>query len=102
MRLNALLSITNFNELKTGVKVKAFAAGFIGFIAGKASYASVLQESFLRERPYSELSQIIRKNRGMPEIEIPPEYQSDASEYILNYYCLLQFEPERIFKEFHF
>ena len=82
--------------------MKAFGAGFVGFIAGKASYASVLQERFLRERPYSELSQIIRKNRGMPEIEIPPEYQSDASEYILNYYCLLQFEPERIFKEFHF
>lgn len=76
MRLNALLSITNFNELKTGVKVKAFSAGFIGFVIGKASYASVLQEKFLTERPYSELSQIIRKNRGMPEIEIPLEYQT--------------------------
>ena len=56
--------------------MKAFSAGFIGFIVGKASYASVLQEKFLTERPYSELSQIIRKNRGMPEIEIPPEYQT--------------------------
>ena len=69
--------------------MKAFGAGFVGFIAGKASYASVLQERFLRERPYSELSQIIRKNRGMPEIEIPPENQSDASEYTLTKLLLL-------------
>jgi len=79
-----------------GVKVKAFAAGFIGFIAGKASYASVLQERFLRERPYSELSQIIRKNRGMPEIEIPPEYQSDTTPPASqdNYSDYFQSKPE--------
>ena len=100
MKLNTLLSITNFNELKTGVKVKAFSAGFIGFIIGKASYASVLQEKFLRERPYSELSQIIRKNRGMPEIEIPLEYEStESSEYLLQFFYNLN--QNEFYSEFH-
>jgi len=63
-----------------GVKLKSFVAGFAGFIIGKGSYASVLQDRFLKERPYSQLSQIIRKNRGMPEIEIPPEYQAQNSQ----------------------
>jgi len=72
----SIMGLSHRGLITQGVKVKAFGAGFIGFIAGKASYASVLQERFLRERPYSELSQIIRKNRGMPEIEIPLEYQT--------------------------
>jgi len=72
----SVMGLSHRGLITQGVKVKAFGAGFLGFIVGKASYASVLQERFLRERPYSELSQIIRKNRGMPEIEIPLEYQT--------------------------
>ena len=83
--------------------MKAFGAGFLGFIVGKASYASVLQERFLRERPYSELSQIIRKNRGMPEIEIPLEYQSaESSEYLLQFLYNFNLNQNEFNSEFHF
>lgn len=93
-----IMGLSHRGIITTGVKVKAFSAGFIGFIVGKASYASVLQEKFLTERPYSELSQIIRKNRGMPEIEIPPEYQTaqtDTPQPIQdNYKDYFQSKPE--------
>ena len=41
-------------------------------MVGKFSYAGIMQERFLKELPYSEISQIIRQSKGMPEIEIPP------------------------------
>ena len=41
-------------------------------MVGKFSYAGVMQERFLKELPYSGISQIIRQSKGMPEIEIPP------------------------------
>ena len=41
-------------------------------MVGKFSYAGIMQERFLKELPYSGISQIIRQSKGMPEIEIPP------------------------------
>lgn len=60
-----------------GVKLKAFVAGFTGYMMGKFSYASVMQERFLKELPYSEVSQMIRESRGMPQIELPPTTSSN-------------------------
>jgi len=75
--------------INKGVKAKAFIAGFTGFMFGKFSYASEMQERFLKELPYSEVSQMIRKSRGMPEIEIPPP--ASSSEDDLSY---IQSKPE--------
>ena len=41
-------------------------------MVGKFSYAGIMQERFLKELPYSGISQIIRQSKGMPEIEMPP------------------------------
>lgn len=64
-----------------GVKLKAFIAGFTGFMVGKFSYAGVMQERFLKELPYSGISQIIRQSKGMPEIEIPPSTGSNEEDH---------------------
>ena len=48
---------------------KAFAAGLLGFGIGKLSYVNACEDKFLRELPRSQVSQLIRKRRGMNEPE---------------------------------
>merc|ERR1712217_579614 len=75
--------------ISKGVKLKTFVAGFTGFMLGKFSYAGQLQERFLKELPHSEVSKILRQQRGLPEPEMPPP--TSSSEDDLSYF---QSKPE--------
>ena len=64
-----------FGVLKKYSFGKAFAAGMVGFGLGKLSYVSACEDKFLREAPRSQVSQLIRKRRGLSPLEIEPSEQ---------------------------
>ena len=64
-----------FGVLKKYSFGKAFAAGMVGFGLGKLSYVSACEDKFLRELPRSQVSQLIRKRRGLQPLEIDPSEQ---------------------------
>jgi len=69
--------------ITNGVKLKTFAAGFVGYSVGKFSYSTEMQDRFLAELPNSEVSKMIRKARRLPEPEdgenIPDVHGNDLS-----------------------
>lgn len=67
-----------FGVLKKYSFGKAFAAGMVGFGIGKLSYVSACEDKFLRELPRSQVSQLIRKRRGLQPLEIDPSEQGQA------------------------
>jgi len=73
--------------IKNGVKVKAFGAGLFGYLFGRLSYQTTMMDRFLRELPNSEISQLIRKQRGLPEPEgniLIPAHENDMSYFQSN------------------
>jgi len=50
---------------------KAAGGAIFGFYSGKVMYMPQMQEAFMRELPNSEISKLMRKQRGIPEPEFP-------------------------------
>ena len=60
------------------------AAATIGYFGGKVSYVSNCQQKFLQRLPNSQISQNIRKARGLPQPELSDPIQSQGSDVFVS------------------
>jgi len=62
----AVLFASQRGFITTGIKLKTFFAGSVGYISSKASLVKTINDRFLEELPDSDVSNFIRQKRGLP------------------------------------
>lgn len=64
-----------------GKVVRIFAAGTLGYVLGKASYAGTCKQKFLDQAPDSNISRMLRGEQPLP---VPPQNDQSQQDYMVS------------------